>query len=26
MALLGIGIICLVVLVSVKRRNYKEEQ
>ena len=25
MALLGIGIICLVVLVSVKRRNYKEE-
>lgn len=25
MALLGIGIICLVVLTSVKRRNYKEE-
>ena len=25
MALLGIGIICLVVLVSAKRRNYKEE-
>ena len=25
MALLGIGIICLVVLVSVERRNYKED-
>ena len=25
MLLLGIGLICLVVLVSVKRRNYKEE-